>query len=442
MRALLRKTTLLFKGKPMHSKTYDAIITGSGPGGATVARELTKLGKKVLILEWGSHAPSRGSLLQFSKDAGIPGKSLLFADKKLLGMVRGICTGGSSVFYCATAFEPPYEMLATYGIDIRNEIKEIKEEVPVAPLSDDLIGPIANRIMTSALDLGYDWQKLNKFIYQDKCRLDCNKCSYGCPHGAKWTARNFVDEAIDNGADIINGAKVEKVIIENNKAVGVEYKKRFKTHTVYANKIIVAAGGIGSPVILRKSGLYNAGYDFFFDPLIMVFGTVSDLKSNGEPQMAAGIHMADDGYVMTDLSFSFPFYATQAALKFQAHKVFSKEKTLILMIKVKDSLGGRNTWNGDVRKSLTKEDNEKLRLGYGRAKEIFENAGASNIFSGWKLAAHPGGSVKINDIVDSDLKTAYDNLYVCDCSVIPEAWGLPPTLTLLGLGKRLARHLE
>jgi choline dehydrogenase-like flavoprotein len=39
------------------------------------------------------------------------------------------------------------------------------------------------------------------------------------------------------------------------------------------------------------------------------------------------------------------------------------------------------------------------------------------------------------------LKTEYDNLYVCDCSVIPEAWGLPPTLTIIGLGKRLAKHL-
>ena len=38
--------------------------------------------------------------------------------------------------------------------------------------------------------------------------------------------------------------------------------------------------------------------------------------------------------------------------------------------------------------------------------------------------------------------TEYDNLYVCDCSVIPEAWGLPPTLTLIGLGKRLAKHLS
>ena len=39
-------------------------------------------------------------------------------------------------------------------------------------------------------------------------------------------------------------------------------------------------------------------------------------------------------------------------------------------------------------------------------------------------------------------KTEVDNLYACDCSVIPDEWGLPPTLTLLGLGKRLGKHLS
>ncbi|MBE9524746.1 MAG: hypothetical protein IMY76_06580 [Chloroflexi bacterium] len=43
--------------------------------------------------------------------------------------------------------------------------------------------------------------------------------------------------------------------------------------------------------------------------------------------------------------------------------------------------------------------------------------------------------------LDSNLKTEFNNLYVCDCSVIPEAWGLPPSLTLLALGKRLGMHL-
>jgi choline dehydrogenase-like flavoprotein len=94
-----------------------------------------------------------------------------------------------------------------------------------------------------------------------------------------------------------------------------------------------------------------------------------------------------------------------------------------------------------VRKRLAESDKGKLLKGYERAKEILENAGATDIFKSWYIAAHPGGTAKTGDIVDSNLKTEYDNLYVSDCSVIPEAWGLPPTFTLVALGKRLAKHI-
>ena len=82
-----------------------------------------------------------------------------------------------------------------------------------------------------------------------------------------------------------------------------------------------------------------------------------------------------------------------------------------------------------------------MSRGYERARKILENAGAKDIFRTGYLAAHPGGTVKIGELVDSSLKTEFDNLYVCDCSVIPEAWGLPPTATIISLGKRLAKHL-
>ena len=424
------------------SESYDVIIVGSGPGGASVANQLSQTGKRILMLEWGDNAKIRGSLFQLALNAGIPGQSLLFTDKTFLAMIRGLCTGGSSVFYCATAFEPPYDMLDAYGIDLREDVREIRQEVPIAPVEDRLMGVGARMIMDSALELGYQWTKLNKFIYQDKCKTDCGKCTYGCPYGAKWTARNYVEKATDRGMSLINGAKVTRILFEGNTAVGVRYRKNFKDHDVFAKKIVVSAGGVGSPELLRHSGLYQAGYDFFFDPLTMVFGTVDGLKSKGEIQMAAGIHNKEGGYLMVDLNFPTPIYLAQSMPRLRLHKAFSQSSTLMIMIKIKDALGGRITWNGGVRKSIKDEDKARLKDGLGHAKKILENAGARGIFKGWTVAAHPGGTVKIGDMLDKDLKTSRENLYVCDCSTIPEAWGLPPTFTLLAMGRRLARHLD
>ena len=112
------------------------------------------------------------------------------------------------------------------------------------------------------------------------------------------------------------------------------------------------------------------------------------------------------------------------------------------MVKIRDELGGYLTKRGGVRKDLGKIERKRLANGYQHAREILINAGAKNIYRTWYLAVHPGGTVKIGQAVDSNLMTDIDNLYVCDCSVIPEAWGLPPTLTLLALGKRLGKHLR
>ena len=111
------------------------------------------------------------------------------------------------------------------------------------------------------------------------------------------------------------------------------------------------------------------------------------------------------------------------------------------MVKAKDTLYGKLKDNGGVRKILNSDDKQKLLRGFERAKKILKNAGAKSIFKTWYLAAHPGGTVKVGELVDSNLKTEYENLYVCDCSVIPEAWGLPPAATIIALGKRLSKHL-
>lgn len=419
---------------------YDAIVVGSGPGGATVARELSSSGKKVLILEWGDNDPVKGTFRQLVPRALIPGKGLLITSQ-LLQMVRGITTGGSSLLYCATAFDPPANMLEAYGVDISNEVSEVKTEIPLAPLPDELISPAGKVFMQSALDSGYGCTKINKFIFANECRPNCQLCSYGCPHGAKWNARNFVAEALNNGAEIQNHANVSRVLVQHNKAVGVEYRRNRTWSRAFAKTIVVSAGGIGSPLILRRSGIRNVGHDFFFDPLQIVCGTVASVDGAKGVPMCTGIHFEEDGIVMTDMNFPQLLKIMFDLERLRFGKAFAFNKVLPVMVKIRDDLGGYLTDRGSVRKRVTKKDKLVLAKGVAIASKILKNAGATDIYSSWMIAAHPGGTVKIGQAVDQHLKTEYDNLYVCDCSVIPEAWGVPPTLTLLSLGKRLAKHL-
>ena len=247
----------------MQQNNYDAIVVGSGPGGATVAKELSKKGKKVLILEWGPNPVLKGKFYQYILYQLMPFKSLLLTNK-FLGMVRGIITGGSSIFYYATCFPVPLEMLESHGIDVHDELEEAKKELPVGPLKDEMITPMTQRIMESARALGYKWEKLDKFMYQDRWAPDKMFGYYGDPHDVKWSSRMYVREALDNGATLFNNAKVKKVIVENNTATGVEFKHKGKRHKAFAPVVIVSAGGIGTPAILRNSGFEGVGENYFF----------------------------------------------------------------------------------------------------------------------------------------------------------------------------------
>jgi hypothetical protein len=158
--------------------------------------------------------------------------------------------------------------------------------------------------------------------------------------------------------------------------------------------------------------------------------------------MTAGCHFPDEGIMMTDMALPWAVDQVFTAQVLRFWRLFEHRKTLRIMIKVRDDLSGRLTDSGGVRKVLTDDDRHRLNRGFEMAKQILEKAGAKGIYKTWYLAAHPGGTVKIGEFIDSDLKViGKENLYVCDCSVLPEPWGLPPTLTLICLAKRLAKHL-
>jgi choline dehydrogenase-like flavoprotein len=162
------------------SSQFDAIVVGTGPGGASVARELAMNGARVLMLEQGGAEPLRGSLVQMAGMAAVPGKgAFIHRDASLL--VRAITLGGSSAINFATAAPPPTAMFAAHGIDLGAALAELRAELPMAPLPDSLVGPMAARIMEAARALSLDWRKLDKMIRPESCRSGCWRCVTGCP---------------------------------------------------------------------------------------------------------------------------------------------------------------------------------------------------------------------------------------------------------------------
>ncbi len=422
-------------------QSCDVIVVGTGPGGATVARDLVRAGKKVLLLERGPPAPRGGRFLEYAARQLVPGRSLLVTPE-LVAVVRGLTVGGSSTFYYATAFPAPLGMLQRRGIELAPDVEQVRAELRVGPLPDRMMTPMATRLLDAARSLGLPWSRLDKFIDPRAWGPGMRFGFYGDVSGAIWSARAFVREAVEGGATLVTGARVERVLVEGDVATGVEYVQGRDRRRVSASAVVLAAGGIGSPLLLRATGIAEAGADFFFDPLVTVAGTVRGVRLQaGEIPLSAGLVNADEGFMLADMPVPRAVHLIFTAQVMKLRRLFAFRDTARIMVKIRDGLSGRLSSRGGVRKRLTRGDREKLDAGVRAARRILAAAGATDLYRTGIFGAHPGGTAKLGEVVDANLETRIRRLFVCDCSVIPEPWGLPPTLTIVALARRLARQL-
>jgi choline dehydrogenase-like flavoprotein len=423
---------------------WDAIVIGSGPGGATVARELSRGGSKVLLLERGRDQRWIGNAVA---TAGFIDRLGMRQSREGLSIIRALTTGGSSLIYGAVATPPPVWLKTDYGIDLESAAAAFQDELGVTPTPDRLIGPGVRQIMQAANGLGIDWQPFPKFVDFDRCIPDCADCMLGCRRDAKWTARRFIDLARTDGCALYTGFKAQQIIVRNGRAVGVQGRWHRRPVEFFGRVVIVAAGGLGTPTILQRSGIAAAGKHFFCDPMVFVYGTLDRRKGGQDAPNTAGSFQYHDtqGVFFADHSDPRLIFPLQLLTRGVKHlpRWMKYGSTIGILAKIKDEPGGTIDADGSFSKPLTRKDREKLDWGREMAANILMAAGAAktSILPTAIRGAHPGGTAAIGRVVDQNLETAVRNLYACDASVLPRSMASPQVLTIVSLARRLARRL-
>ncbi len=422
----------------------DVLVVGSGAGGATIARELAMNGKSVTVLEKGRYhklGTERRALGFY------PGFFWNFVPGEISGegteIIRTIMVGGSTMVTLGNGVRSLQEELRVLGVNLEDEFLEVESELSVKSLPVNMMGERTKSLMNAASEIGYSVKPMPKFVDFSRCR-ECGMCVTGCLYGAKWTAQRFLAEARKSGAKIMTETSVEKVIHSNGEVRGVRVRGSSGQFDIESKNVILAAGGIGTPIILQKSGLDSAGDSLFADLFVNTFGIVDKGRMEEEIGMGTIIDQfhESDGFILS------PILDTKVhmLLYLPLHKklrAYKRHRTMGLMTKIKDSSSGSVEPNGTVHKPVTKDDRRKLEKGDRISREILLQAGVeeNSLYTTGVRGAHPGGTAGIGRVISKDQETEISRLFVSDASALPEAPGAPPVLTIVALSKRLSKLL-
>jgi len=424
-------------------------VVGSGAAGATLAKELAEKGRNVTLVEKGKDSTwSVGrmfSLMTLYDHSLMP--PWIPKSKEGAYILRGICTGGSTTIFGGNAYLPPPWLKEEYGIDLTSEAQEAIEEIGIGVPPQEYFDRWrqAERFKEAAAEVGINVVPQMKFIYPGKCPPSCDHCAFGCEKGARWSAREFVTKAAENGAKVLTSTEVSEVIIDGGRASGIKAKTPRGSLHIYADKVVLSAGGIGTPLILQGSGIEEAGERLTVDPSWGVYGiTRESWESGGTFASSCEDTVESDGFMISNVGPSVASFVrlSTSPLKALLHPRQFK-KVFGTFVKISDSGEGRVFPDGTISKPFNREDLQKMDKGIDLAKKILVRGGcdANSFFVSKAFGSHYCGTASIDRVVDRNLQTKVGDLYVCDTSVLPRSPGRPPALTAIALGKWFAKRL-
>ena len=251
-----------------HTSSCDAVVVGSGAGGAFAARALARAGLDTVIVEEGERwtvERIRGSH-PLDRFAGIyrDGGTTMALGNPPIALPLGRAVGGTTVINSGTCYRPPVPIATSWHKEhglaladlelLGSRIADVEATIGVAPAPMEVLGRNGELALEGAAAL--DWQSAPLRRNAPGCRGAC-QCAIGCPNNAKGGVHlNALPQACEAGARIVAGLQVQQVLSEAGRASGVLARRSDGSKVrISAPMVIVAAGAIPTPPLLRRSGL-------------------------------------------------------------------------------------------------------------------------------------------------------------------------------------------
>ena len=412
------------------------IVIGSGAGGAMAAKMLAGHFDVIVLEEGKAFKPFALPLEQLAKFR----KTGLYFDERLIQlllpnmridrseemvMVYGRGLGGTTTLATGNAVRAD-EGLKKIGIHLDEEFDELYRLLPITTDHQQRWSTITRRAFDVMTQMGLDPGPMPKLLRTKQCRM-CGHCSIGCPTRAKWDTRELLE-----GLNVLTGCKVMKIDIDGHLATRVHISKGMHRFTMEADYVVVAAGGYGTPDILRHSGI-DCQPTLFVDPVLCVAAPMEG--AHQDHQLLMPFVSRRERYIIS------PYIDW---LSFFFNKQWRKPMGGIasLMIKLADVEQG-DVHGGHMLKTLTEADHQQLKCGVDDCREVLLRMGAKekDIFLGTLNAGHPGGMLPLTTGEAETLHSPLlpDNVYVADATILPQSLGLPPMLTIMALAMRIAK---
>ncbi|WP_308289967.1 GMC family oxidoreductase [Streptomyces cylindrosporus] len=251
--------------------TADAVVVGSGAGGAVAARTLARAGLDVVVLEEGEHHTTasfgrRTPLDRFTALYRDGGATAALGNPPLLLPV-GRAVGGTTVVNSGTCYRTPDHVLDRWhrhhgfhlAEDLATRLDEIERTIRVATQPLDVLGTNGLLALAGAEKLGWRAGPLRRNA--PGCKGSC-QCVVGCPTGAKQSVQlSVLPDAHAHGARIVTGARVRRILLDRDRpgpprAAGVLVRRADGSELeILSPLVVVAAGALQTPPLLRRSGL-------------------------------------------------------------------------------------------------------------------------------------------------------------------------------------------